>query len=490
MDLIGEKLGRWRIERELGRGGMGRVFFAREEPGGDEPLWTHAAVKVLPAELAQEVGFAERFQREIGVLKQLDHPHIVRFFESGVDRGLSYYAMEYLPGQSFEDIVNERGPLTWKEVLDVALQVCPALKHAHDHGVIHRDIKPQNLLRGEDGAVKLTDFGIAKVFASRQLTMTGGLVGTAEYMAPEQAMGKPVTARSDLYSFGAVLYTLLTGRPPFEGETALELMHKHRYGLLTPPMKLVTEIPHDLDRIVCDLLAKEPGDRPPNALVLQRRFESFRGKTLRKDHATAVESGTGSTLDEARRPDLPADTPGTATIMSRLVRDELERQRRGGPVARFLNRPLVVIGLFAVCLGIILWSFLRPGQPAEEPDAPAPREVQNLYLQAARQYETGNRNAARDRWQCLIDAFEDSDDPAELSWVEKARKRLEAIPKSEAEPDRFTSARAALQRAKNYRDQGRRADADRIWNALENLYWNDPLARPLLSQIAQDRQLP
>src|SRR5262249_36141742 len=151
-------------------------------------------------------------------------------FDSGSQDGLFYYAMEYVPGESFEQILARQGRVHWKEVLDAALQVCPALKHAHDRGVVHRDIKPPNLLRTPEGVVKLTDFGIAKVFAARHLTNTGGVVGTAEYISPEQAAGKQATKRSDLYSLGIVLYTLLTGRPPFEGLSTSEILHKHLYG--------------------------------------------------------------------------------------------------------------------------------------------------------------------------------------------------------------------------------------------------------------------
>src|SRR6185312_13743536 len=149
-------------------------------------------------------------------------------------------------GQNLEDLLLEHKRLGWKEVLDIALQVCPALKHVHDHGIIHRDIKPPNLLRTPAGRIKLTDFGIAKVFASTHLTATGGVVGTAEFLSPEQASGKPVTKRSDLYSFGVVLYTLVTGRTPFEGPTFLDLLHKHRYAQFDKPQRLVPELPYEI----------------------------------------------------------------------------------------------------------------------------------------------------------------------------------------------------------------------------------------------------
>jgi serine/threonine protein kinase len=269
--MIGARLDKWIIDRELGRGGMGRVYLAHEQASG-RPV----ALKILSAELAQEAGFLHRFEREIEVLGQLNHPNIVRFFESGSKDGLFYFAMEYVEGDNFEQLLHERGRIPWKEVLDAALQICPALKHAHDRGIVHRDIKPPNLLRTAEGIVKLTDFGIAKVFAAQHLTNTGGVVGTAEFLSPEQAAGKQASKRSDLYSLGAVLYNLLTGRPPFTGQSGAELMHKHLYAQFDRPQKLVPDIPHDVDELVCQLLEKDPAHRPGDGLVLQRQLDSIR----------------------------------------------------------------------------------------------------------------------------------------------------------------------------------------------------------------------
>ncbi|MGH9675799.1 MAG: serine/threonine-protein kinase, partial [Candidatus Acidiferrum sp.] len=210
--MIGLRLGPWNIEGELGRGGMGTVYRARAEVhSADQP--DVAAIKVLAAELAVDPGFRERFQREIDILGQLDHPNIVRFFGSGLERSRFYFAMELVDGPCFDTLLLERGKLPWREVIDLALQVSLALRHAHDRGVIHRDIKPSNLLRAKEadqdrpfGIVKLTDFGIASLFASPHLTAAGGVVGTAEFISPEQSTGKPATKRSDLYSLGVVLY--------------------------------------------------------------------------------------------------------------------------------------------------------------------------------------------------------------------------------------------------------------------------------------------
>jgi serine/threonine protein kinase len=488
VDLIGKQLGKWLIDRELGRGGMGRVYLAHEEgPPPGQP----AAIKVLSAELAQEVGFLERFQREIDVLRQLKHPHIVRLFDSGYQDGHYYYAMEYLPGQNFDDLVLARGRLPWREVLEIALQICPALKHAHDHGIIHRDLKPQNLLRTAEGVIKLTDFGIAKVFAGKQLTVTGGLVGTAEYLSPEQASGKPVTHRSDLYSFGVVLYTLLTGRTPFQGRSTLDLMHKHRFAQFDPPHRVVPEIPHDLDRIVCGLLEKEPANRPANGLVLQRQLETFHHKMQRREQRTVVSAkGDGApAVEEADEP-RHEDYAGPATLMSQLVRQELTEQQRAGPINRWLNKPWVLIPVFVASVSLIALGLLsRKGNSNPEAEggaAIAPEtEGQVVYDEARRLYRAGDWRAAQTRLQNLVNAFDGVE--AEKYWVGKARRWLDDKEWKELDTKRKASVDQALTKARALWALGKQAEARKILDGLEGLYGEDPSAQGLLDQIHQAR---
>src|SRR4029077_20302442 len=214
------------------------------------------------------------------------------------------------------------GAFTWQAVLDIASQICPALRHVHDHGIIHRDLKPPNIMRTNTGAIKLTDFGIAKVFASQHLTSTGGVVGTAEFLSPEQAAGKPVSKRSDLYSLGVVLYTLLTGRTPFEGTSYLDLLHKHRYAQFDPARRLVPEIPYEIDEVVCQLLEKNPDKRPADCHVLGRQLDSIRRKLERKSHATKLVGTLDPTVAENKGEFKVGDGPGTATLMSQMVRAE------------------------------------------------------------------------------------------------------------------------------------------------------------------------
>ncbi len=207
-----EKLGPYHVDRIIGRGGMGTVFAATDERTSE---W--AAVKVLAPGLAGDETFREHFAAEIESLKKLHHPHIVQLYGFGEQDGHLFYAMELVNGSNLEQEIRAGRRFTWRDVTRLGIEICRALKHAHDHGVIHRDLKPANLLLDENEQIKLSDFGIAKLFGFTQMTVGGNVMGTADYMAPEQAEGKATTPRCDLYSLGCVMYALLAGRPPFSG---------------------------------------------------------------------------------------------------------------------------------------------------------------------------------------------------------------------------------------------------------------------------------
>lgn len=272
-----ERLGPYKIGRKLGKGGMGTVYAGVNLETGEQ-----AAVKVLSAVMAHEEGFRERFEAEIESLKKLDHPNIVRLFGYGEQDGYLFYGMELIDGRSLEEELQAGRAFDWREVTDLAIQVCRALKHAHDRGVIHRDIKPANLLLAADGAVKLSDFGIAKLFGASGMTADGGVLGTAEYMAPEQADGRPVTHRCDLYSLGGVMYALLARRPPFRATTMVEMLQLQRFAQPEPVRRFAPDAPAELESIVGLLLEKDPERRIPTALVLSRRLEAMRhGLTVR-----------------------------------------------------------------------------------------------------------------------------------------------------------------------------------------------------------------
>jgi serine/threonine-protein kinase len=263
-----ERLGPYKIGKRLGHGGMGAVF-----EGVNVEAREPAAVKVLSPHLADDEGFRERFELEIETLKKLRHPNIVRMYGFGEEGGYLYYAMELVKGHSVEEELQLGRRFTWREVVQHSVKLLKALRHAHDHGVIHRDLKPANLLLADDGnEIKLTDFGIARLWANNRLTMDGALVGTAEYMSPEQAAGDRVTPQSDLYSLGGVMFAMLAGRPPFRTPSLPEMLEKQRFEAPPPLSRFVAGVPPELEEFIGQLLAKDPRARGANALVLSRQL--------------------------------------------------------------------------------------------------------------------------------------------------------------------------------------------------------------------------
>jgi beta-lactam-binding protein with PASTA domain/tRNA A-37 threonylcarbamoyl transferase component Bud32 len=251
--------GRYRIVRKLGSGGMANVYLAE-----DQELGRRVAIKILNDKHANDDQFVERFRREAKHAAGLSHPNIVSIYDRGEAEGTYYIAMEYLEGRSLKELIASRGPAPIPLALDYARQILAALRVSHRMGVIHRDIKPHNVLVDGEGRLKVTDFGIARSGPS-QMTEAGSIVGTAQYLSPEQAQGSPVHEGSDLYSVGIVLYELLTGEVPFTGESPVEIAMKHLTRLPQPPSRLRPEIPRDLDLIVIRALAKDSADRYESA---------------------------------------------------------------------------------------------------------------------------------------------------------------------------------------------------------------------------------
>jgi serine/threonine-protein kinase len=246
--------GRYRILRKLGAGGMANVYLAE-----DEELGRRVAIKILNDRYANDELFIERFRREAKSAAALSHPNIVSIYDRGEAEGTYYIAMEVIEGRSLKELILTRGPLPIPQAIAFTLEILDALRFAHRHGIIHRDVKPHNILIGGE-RLKVTDFGIARAGAS-QMTEAGSIMGTAQYLSPEQARGAPVTASSDLYSVGIVLYEMLTGKVPFSGDSAIEIAMKHLNELPKPPSKIRPEIPPELDQVVLRALAKAPEDR-------------------------------------------------------------------------------------------------------------------------------------------------------------------------------------------------------------------------------------
>jgi beta-lactam-binding protein with PASTA domain/predicted Ser/Thr protein kinase len=247
--------GRYRVLSRLGSGGMAEVYLAH-----DQLLGREVAVKVLHHHFAEDQEFVERFKREASSAAALSHPNIVGIFDRGEWNGTYYIAMEYVAGRSLKAIVREQGPLDPAVAIDTVIQILRAARFAHRRGVIHRDLKPHNVILDEEGRARVTDFGIARAGAS-DMTLTGSIMGTAQYLSPEQAQGYAVSAASDIYSVGVILYELLTGVVPFEGETAVAIAFKQVSATPRPPSDLNPALPPSLDAVVLRALAKDPLER-------------------------------------------------------------------------------------------------------------------------------------------------------------------------------------------------------------------------------------
>ncbi len=308
------QLGPYEIAKPIGRGGMGTVYEAVDHGTGRS-----VAVKTLAAHLGDDPGLRKRFAAEIETLKSLQHPCIVQLLAFGEEDGQPYFAMELVRGRSLEQVLRSGRTFDWRETVGIAVDITRALKSAHDHGVVHRDLKPANLLFPEepsaDAAVKLADFGIARLFGSSCHTMAGTIVGTAEYMAPEQATGGPVDHRVDLYALGLVIYAMLTGCPPFHGGQATDIIRRQRTEAAPRVSTRVAGIPAELDALIDRLLAKEPAKRPASALAVGRMLASIAAEVGAMPPEPAVPaSDPGITLGPTDAIDLAAPTEDGARV--------------------------------------------------------------------------------------------------------------------------------------------------------------------------------
>lgn len=251
---------RYQIIKTLGEGGMANVYLAH-----DTYLDRNVAVKVLRGDLANDEKFVRRFQREALSATSLSHPNIVEIYDVGEDDGQYYIVMEYVDGKTLKQVLKQRGHLSVTEVIDIMLQVTDGMAHAHDAYIIHRDIKPQNIMILSNGMIKITDFGVAIALNSTQLTQTNSVMGTVHYIPPEQANGKGSTIRSDIYSMGIMMYELLTGLLPYKGDNAVEIALKHLREPLPSVRKFDPTIPQSIENVIIKATAKNPKNRYKDA---------------------------------------------------------------------------------------------------------------------------------------------------------------------------------------------------------------------------------
>ena len=336
--------GRYQIITRVASGGMGEVYRAH-----DAVLTRDVAIKLLHPQLAGDRGFVERFRREARAAAILNHPSIVGVYDWGSTDGTYFMVMELVQGMNLRSLLAEYGRLEPAQAVEVCLPVLAALDHAHGHGIVHRDVKPENILIARSGAVKVADFGLARAYADSYVSQAEGTVtGTVQYLAPEQIQGEPADPRTDLYAVGVVLFELLTGRPPFVGETSLGIAYQHLSNRVPTPSMLVPTVPAELDRIVLMATEKERDRRPASARAL--RDELVR--------ATAGLPPAGSVRQLAANIPaaelVPPDRAPTVTIPRSLS----PRARR----ARTLRKLLGIVGLVFLLLagGWAAWTYAIP----------------------------------------------------------------------------------------------------------------------------------
>jgi len=332
--------GRYRVTGRLGSGGMADVYCAQ-----DLQLGRSVALKLLHPRFAQDEEFVERFRREASSAAGLQHPNIVSVYDRGEWNGTSYIAMEHVPGRTLKELVLREGPLEPNRAIDLVQQILRAARFAHRRGIIHRDLKPQNVMVAEADVAqigptaKVTDFGIARAVGGSDMTQTGSIMGTAQYLSPEQAQGAAVDARSDLYAIGVILYELLTGRVPFEGDSAVAVALKQVHERPVPPSALNPAVPPALDRVVLRALEKDPA----------RRFADADEFTAALEAARPPRAGTATVMAAATGPMAPITPPPYPPVVAVGQATEPPR-RRSSRWWLWLLPVLVVAGAVAAAL--------------------------------------------------------------------------------------------------------------------------------------------
>jgi serine/threonine-protein kinase len=403
---------RYRVQRKLGAGGMADVYLCE-----DLTLGRRVALKVLSSRLVHDAQFVERFRREAKAAAGLNHPNLVAIYDWGEIGGTYFIVMEYVEGETLKQLVRRRGRLNGSEALEIALGLLAAVGYAHRHGVIHRDIKSQNILLTASGAAKVTDFGIARAGDSG-MTEAGSVLGTAQYLAPEQARGEVVDERSDLYSVGIVLYEMLTGDVPFSGDTAVTVAMKHVNERPPEPAELVPGMPYALNQIVLKALAKDP------ALRYQSADEFARDLRAAQDGGPVLAAAYDPS---AERTQLIA-TPGAETeVMTRQTATPAAERRKS---RRTLWITLFLVAVIAAAAAALWWTI--SGETIDVPNVVGRSEAQATRTLKDAGFKVTVKDTFSDDYATGLVARQSPDEGAELKegatvtiWVSRGQETIQ-----------------------------------------------------------------
>lgn len=334
--------GRYKIIEKVGGGGMADVYKAE-----DLVLGRTVALKILHKQYASDEGFLERFRREARAAAKLSHPNVVSIFDVGEENGVHFIVMEFVKGMTLKKLIQKDAPLSTEKVVHIAMQIAKAMEFAHEHEIIHRDIKPQNVIITDDGEIKVTDFGIARAGATSTMTRTGAVMGTAHYISPEQAQGSIVGPTTDVYSLGVVMYEMATGELPFRGENPVSVALKHINDTPMPPRSVFGDIPVSLEAVIMKSMAKNPNDRYRSAEAvredLKRVIEGLPVKVM----GTVVPGGSDAS-DMTRT--MTAQPPRTASANGRNGR----RKPKKGLIAAIIAAVLLLL----IGIGVLAYTLL------------------------------------------------------------------------------------------------------------------------------------
>lgn len=349
---------RYKIIKSIGEGGMANVYLAY-----DTILEREVAVKILRGDLAEDDKFVRRFQREANSASSLKHPNIVEVYDVGEDDGKYFIVMEYINGKTLKSLIKKRGTLTLEEVIDIMLQLTSAVACAHDSYIIHRDIKPQNVMILEDGRVKITDFGIAMALNNNELTQTNSVMGSVHYLPPEQANGSGSTTKSDIYSLGILMFELLTGKLPFKGENAVEIAIKQMRETIPSVKSMDPAIPQSIENVVLKACAKNPKNRY-NAV--REMYEDIKTSLdpIRKDEKRVIYQYAESDLEDTKvMPDLSRINNLNKVSNDKPEIEDKEEEKKNN---HKFNKILLILGIVAACLIVAIIIVIFAGKKSNQ----------------------------------------------------------------------------------------------------------------------------